>query len=264
MKNRLRGLCAMACCMLPWAISYGATLAAQGKDRNALWKQIHNVCTTKAENHVFPPSPCIEVETGPDGYAVFKDRHGHYQYLLLPLARISGIESPALLQPDAPNYFADAWTARIYVEAALHETQPRDVISLAVNSPQSRSQDQLHIHIDCIRSDVRNVVRQLLPVITNHWHWLPEGLPPNDHLYEARWQSGIALTINPFKDLAKTLAHGDALANHSIAVLAATSPLGEPGFVLLSGRVDRSKEDRASAEELQDVGCAIARQTRQP
>ena len=61
----------------------------------------------------------------------------------------------ALLKVHSENYFADAWQAREYVSGALHEVLPRDDIGLAINSLRGRSQDQLHIHIDCIRPDVR-------------------------------------------------------------------------------------------------------------
>jgi CDP-diacylglycerol pyrophosphatase len=43
---------------------------------------------------------------------VLKDIHGVLQYLLIPTARVSGIESPLLLQADAPDYWAAAWQAR--------------------------------------------------------------------------------------------------------------------------------------------------------
>jgi len=41
-------------------------------------------------------------------------------------AGVSGIESPILLTPDAPNYFADAWEARRYIDEELHRTLPRE------------------------------------------------------------------------------------------------------------------------------------------
>ena len=53
---------------------------------------------------------------------------------------------------------------------------PRDDISLAVNSVYGRSQNQLHIHIDCVRSDVRNALRAADPTIRgpgrpSAWRW---------------------------------------------------------------------------------------------
>ncbi len=50
------------------------------------------------------PAPCAEVK--PDaGYAVFKDRNGPLQYLLMPTYRINGTESPLLLKSGTPNFF---------------------------------------------------------------------------------------------------------------------------------------------------------------
>lgn len=235
--------------------------AQKFEDRNVLWNVIHQRCAPKAEQRIFPPAPCADVQLGPGGYAVFKDRNGPYQYLLLPLARVAGIESPALLAPDATNYLAEAWMARLYVEAALHAAQPRDVLSLAINSSQGRSQDQLHIHIDCLRGDVRDAIHRWIPAITQDKDWrpLPEGLPPAGHRYMAKWMSGENLRDNPFKDLAGATPSNDALATHSLAVLGAYAPSGQPGFVLLSGRVDAATGDHGHAEELQDTTCAIAR-----
>lgn len=231
------------------------------EDRNRLWMLVHDGCAPAAARGIYPPSPCAEVDAS-HGYAVFKDRVGRYQYLLLPLARIRGIESPALLAPDAPNYFADAWVARLYVETALHAAQPRDVLSLAVNSAHGRSQDQLHIHIDCIRADVHAALQRLLPTITGHWHPLSRPLPPYQHVYQAMWVDGEALSINPFKALASTLPAGESMASHSLAVVGADSPEGKPGFILLSGHAGPLHEGGGSAEELQDIDCATAIRTK--
>ncbi|RDS86324.1 CDP-diacylglycerol diphosphatase [Dyella psychrodurans] len=228
------------------------------EDRNILWTLVHQRCVSKAERRIFPPAPCTDVELGQGGYAIFKDRDGPYQYLLLPLARITGIESPALLAPDAANYFAAAWKARLYVDASLHASQPRGVVSLAINSSLGRSQDQLHIHIDCVRGDVQDAIHRWLPRITPDWRPLPEGLPPFGHRYAAKWVSGENLRDNPLKDLASALPRNDTLATHSLLVMGAYSPSGAPGFVLLSGRADTATGDRAHAEELQDTTCAIA------
>ena len=89
-------------------------------------------------------------------YAVLKDQSGATQVLVIPTTRVTGIESPALLDPAAPNYWADAWQARHDVEQFAHREIPREDIALAVNSGYARSQDQLHIHVDCIRPDVRD------------------------------------------------------------------------------------------------------------
>src|ERR1700723_3475452 len=87
------------------------------------------------------------------GFVVLKDITGIAQFLLIPTARISGIEDPEILDPQATNYWDAAWRARYFVDERLPTSLPRDAVSLAINSSVGRTQDQLHIHIDCIRPD---------------------------------------------------------------------------------------------------------------
>lgn len=248
------GLSSVAWCLSP-------AHALDEVPRDHLWTLIHDSCAIAAEHQVYPPSPCAEVAAiagGSGSYTVFKDHTGRFQYLVLPLAHISGIESPVLEAADTPNYFAAAWNARLYVEAALHQPIPRDAMSLAINSAYGRTQDQLHIHIDCVRPDVHQVLQRLVPTLSEQWRPLAEPLPPAKHRYQARWVSGSTLPLDPFKSLAASLPRGDRMAAHSLAVVGAHSPTGEEGFILLSGRVDEAVGDRGHAEELQDIECAIA------
>lgn len=250
--------------MAPLSVKSTATspqAAAHAGDRDKLWHLVHGACAPAAAHGTYPPAPCAEVVAPGEpaqGYAVLKDRAGRYQYLVLPLARITGIESPALLAPDAPNYFADAWAARLYVEAALHRTLPRDALGMVVNSIDGRSQDQLHIHVDCLRPEVRDTLRRLLPTITTQWHALGTPLSHRRQRYQAMWVSGEELSANPFKMLAASLPAGDRMALHSLAVVGAYSPSGAPGFILLSGHVDRADGDHGNGDDLQDLDCAIA------
>jgi len=230
------------------------------KDRNALWKRVGRVCAPAAIAGAHPPSPCTEVpgEGAHGGYAILKDQIGRYQYLVIPLDRISGVEDPVLQTARSPNYFARAWEARSYVEAALHGPRARDQLMLAVNSRYGRSQDQLHIHIDCVRTDVHGVLQRLLPSLGNQWQRLAEPLPPFGHAYDARWVDGASLSVDPFKSLAAVLSAGDAMDLHGLAVVGARAPDGRPGFILLSTKATFNPGNRGSAEELEDHQCAIA------
>ena len=228
---------------------------------NALWHLIHDHCAVAAAQGDYPPAPCVEVDSANGtarGYAVLKDRVGRSQYLVLPLARITGIESPLLLRADAPNYLADAWTARRYVEAARHQSLSREQLSLVVNSYYGRTQNQLHVHVDCIRPDVHDALQRLLPAIGEHWQPLSEPLPPHGRAYTARWVSGDTLALNPFQSLAASLAAGDSMAEHSLAVVGASNASGEAGFILLSNRRQRGRHDHGNSDDLQDKSCAIA------
>ncbi|MDA3913898.1 CDP-diacylglycerol diphosphatase [Oleiagrimonas sp.] len=232
-------------------------------DPNVLWHFVHDQCAPKASRGVYPPLPCVEVNlphNTQQGYVVFKDRAGRYQYLVLPLAHITGIESPELVAPDAPDYVADAWTARMYVEAALHKRVPRDMLGLVVNSARGRSQNQLHIHIDCIAPAVHAELQRLQPGITRHWAMLPIHLPDSMHgrAYMARWIAGATLTVNPFRLLAHALRTGDSMANHSLVVVGARDKQGRPGFILLSTRADPATGNNGNSDNLQDTTCTLA------
>lgn len=232
---------------------------AKHTNPNILWHLVHDDCAPAARSHQYPPKPCVEVSAPPGhfdrGYAVLKDINGRYQYLVLPLIRITGIESPAILQPNAPNYLVDAWTARLYVEAALHKAVPRDELSLAVNSKYGRTQNQLHVHVDCIRVGVHDTLSKLLPDITGRWK--PLSMRLRGHVYKAEWVNGASLTVNPFRALAQALPSGAEMGRYGLAVVGAYSPAGKPGFILLATRADVAAGNHGSAEELQDRSCAI-------
>ncbi|MGI4983774.1 MAG: CDP-diacylglycerol diphosphatase, partial [Janthinobacterium lividum] len=134
---------------------------------NALWAITHGMCVPNAAR-TGSPSPCAEVDAAA-GVVIIKDIRGRSQHLLIPTARVSGIESPALLRPGSPNYFFDAWARRAYVIATLGKPLSDDELSLAINPTTARSQEQLHIHIDCIRPDVRESLAAADARITDQW-----------------------------------------------------------------------------------------------
>ncbi|HKM74303.1 MAG TPA: CDP-diacylglycerol diphosphatase, partial [Stellaceae bacterium] len=156
----------------------GTALSGNAADPDALWKIVHQQCVPDQQQKG-DPAPCALVELQPGdakGYAVLKDIVGATQYLLIPTARVPGIESALLLASGAPNYFADAWRERGYTERAAQRALPREAISLAINSAFGRSQNELHIHIDCVRTDVRAVLQRQLAAIGDTWAPLAEPL----------------------------------------------------------------------------------------
>ena len=229
-----------------------AAPAARASDPSALWHIVHDRCVPDQRDHG-QPQPCEQVSLA-GGWAVLKDRRGVAQYLLIPTARVSGIEDPAVLAPDAPDYFAAAWAARDDVAARLGYPVPRDGLSLAINSPTGRSPDQLHIHIYCLRPDVRAALRADRDRIGGAWAPLPGGLL--GHSYLARRIDGADLAgASPFRLLAAAPQVGAGGIGAWTLVVA-----GVPdGFVLLADRADPTTGDRAEGEELQDHACALAR-----
>jgi CDP-diacylglycerol pyrophosphatase len=253
LPRRSLGLSAVAVA----AVLLIAVVAVRAADPDALWKIVNGQCVPDAQLHA-DPSPCSLVNFL-DGYAILKDRDGATQFLLIPTTRITGIESPELLAPNAPNYFADAWGARSFVDETARRRLPRDALSLAINSESGRTQNQLHIHIDCVRADVRDALAQHTAAIGGAWAPFP--VPLAGHSYRAMRVAGDTLAnANPFKLLADGVPGArDDMGQQTLVTVGATMPDGKPGFVLLNDHVDAATGDRASGEELQDHDCALAR-----
>lgn len=73
----------------------------------------------------------------------------------MPTYRINGTESPLLTKPQTPNFFWLAWQARSFMSMKHGSEVPDSAISLTINSPTGRTQNHFHIHISCLRPDVR-------------------------------------------------------------------------------------------------------------
>jgi CDP-diacylglycerol pyrophosphatase len=243
-----------------WALLLGLACApagAQAADPSALWKIVNGQCVPH-ETTQRDPSPCssVDLANGVDkGFALLKDREGIAQFLLIPTTRISGIEDPVILDPEATNYWDAAWQARYFVEERLHTSLPRDGFALAINSSVGRTQDQLHIHIDCIRPDVRETLARNLETIGTTWAPFP--IPLVGHSYRAIRISQSTLDgVNPFRVLAEgDPTTGGDISKHTIALVGETFADGSDGFVLLDDHADLLHGDHASAEELEDHDC---------
>jgi len=228
--------------------------------RNTLWEVVHNLCVPGQSEH-HNPKPCLQVNLDggiESGFAVLPDPRGGAQFLLIPTTRISGIESPIVRGPHATNYFADAWEVRTYLNKALHQTLPRDGIGLAINSAVSRSQDQLHIHLSCIRADILETLHKNEGKIGEQWALLNVAL--FGHYYIAMWVTGDQLRpYNPFRLLAERLPDAARdMGNRTLVVVGLTRSDGTKGFVILADRVNKERGDLAFGEGLLDHACRIA------
>ena len=216
---------------------------------DALWRLIQRDCQPADRQ----PGCLLLDESAQGRHVLVKDHHGAYQYLLMPLDKISGIESEALYQPGSLNYFAAAWQARRFTEQALGRPLPRHIASLALNSPHGRSQHQLHIHIDCLRVEVADAVAAQVAGLDSQWRPLP--VPLRGHGYIGLYLQGQQLTANPLHLLEQHVGMA-AMGDWSVVVAGAEDARRGPGFVLLATRVDVAGGNEASAEELQDHACA--------
>ncbi len=234
-----------------------APASGHASNPSALWNIVNGECVPH-ERDTRDPSPCsrVDLTDGQDkGFAILKDTRGIAQFLLIPTARVSGIEDPAILVPGSPNYWDEAWQARYFVEERLQTELPRDALALAINSSVGRSQNQLHIHIDCVKPEVRATLAANLNKVTGVWAPFPE--PLAGHHYQAiRIAHDTLEGVNPFRVLADSGVRD--MGMHTLVLVGATLPDGQSGFVLLDDRADLLAGDVASGEQLQDHTCAVA------
>ena len=239
------------------ALAAAAWLApplADASNPNALWHVVHDLCVTDMKvSHL--PAPCLEVNRR-GGYAALKDLKGKTQILLIPTARVTGIESPKLLAEDSPNYWQAAWQARRYFEARAGGAAPRDDIGLAINSIYGRSQNQLHIHIDCIRPDVKEALEDHADEIGGHWRLLDVDLA--GERYRAMRLYGDDLSAqDPFKLLAgESDKVRESMGSQTLAAIGWDFH-GRPGFILLAATGGVPTNPQGASEDLLDHDCQV-------
>lgn len=222
---------------------------ANAADTNALWHIVSEQCVpNQKKNHT--PRPCELVDLAA-GYAVLKDLVGNTQFLLIPTRQLRGIESPELLASGAPNYFQDAWQARRFVEQRARHQLPPDALGLAINSISGRTQNQLHIHIDCVRLDVSTILRSHAAAIGESWAKFPARLV--GHEYLAMRLTGSDLAGNPFVLLANAPGAPKDMAHWTLVVIGS-----KDGFVLLAGHATPASGNWGEGEQLLDHSCAAA------
>jgi len=217
-------------------------------DPSALWRIVHDQCVPH-EREFATSLPCAAVDEAA-GYAILKDRNGASQFLLIATARVSGIEDPAVLAAGAPDYWIPAWRYTRLVEALIGRALPRESLSLAINSANHRTQDQFHIHLDCIRADVRDALRTHGARIGETWSVFP--VPLAGHTYRAVRMATLAQPgATPFHRLASLPEAKSDMGAESLVAVGARFANGDTGFYLLETR-------EGPGEELQDHRCAVA------
>lgn len=251
-----------AACLLALAAvvtALAAAVTARGAGRNQLRFIVQQQCIPhwlKAHD----PAPCISVSlrgSGPAaaGFALLADQKGGAHFLLIPTQSISGIESPAVRAPGALNFFDAAWNARAVLDTVVGHPVAREVIGLAVNSIWARSQDQLHIHIGCLRPFVYDALHADAPRIGATWSPLTMSV----FRYQAIRINGRDLhSTNLFERLADGLPGArDAMGQFTLFVAGMAFKEG-PGFLVLAGR------SVPGTETLLDASCALAGGLRGP
>lgn len=238
-------------CLVVWAAAALPAAADSGNVRDKLREITRMECLPhwlKAGN----PSPCLAVKvTRPKpmrGYCVLPDRKGGVHLLLIPLEPVSGIESPDAWHAKGPNYFEEAWRARGEVSKLAGRAVPPEDIGLAINSLYSRSQDQLHIHMSCLRPSVQEQLKENEDAIGRDW----SPIVVRDTRYYALRLMGKDLPANPFSLLVQRLPGArQSMAAYTMLVAGMHFKQG-PGFVVLAAKF------APGSELLLDPTCALA------
>jgi CDP-diacylglycerol pyrophosphatase len=228
-------LCASGC----------AALAAA--DPNALWSIVDHQCVPVAKASG-GAGMCTAVDLSKH-YAILKDINGNTQYLLIPTDRITGIESPRILDADAPEYWADAWSARQTVGSRIGLTFPPNQLGLEINSKYRRTQQQLHIHMDCMRENVIQALARYRTIAPDQWHWTTL----DGDAYRVMRVTSLTGASDPFRVVARDRQGVDAMAQQTILVTGAGRSDNDGWLIVNSGL----ELDNGSAEGLLDHMCQI-------
>ena len=216
--------------------AFAAHAGVTDATRGALWKVVQ-ACVL---NHSLTGAafPCLEVNVadGADrGYVILRPPLGPPDLLLAPTKKIVGVEDPSLRDLEAPNYFEDAWNARKFLRDAQQTSLPHDGVALAVNSRQSRTQDQLHIHIGCLSGSARRSIQILAPALPTD-RWISVGKPfHGPELWGRLLVAGDLANANPFRLVSEGWP-GPARDRSQLLIMVVGIKLseGREGFALLT------------------------------
>jgi len=221
------------------------TRAQHFEPRDALWSVVRACQLAKATLGI--PAPCIDIRSSSDGYgvAILRAPFTGAHLLVVPLSKISGIEAPELRGPAGGAYLSAAWMAR----GELHngtDIKDWESVGMAINSARNRSQDQLHIHVDCLTAQARAGFKTLEPT-DGRWKLLSNGV----------WARVVRTEDLRVPNLFATMLDGlppghDGLGAVNLGIAGVRFLNGTHGFVLLISRI-------TSLEQILDASCGFLR-----
>ena len=219
--------------LLVIAVTAFAT-SAIGLDRLAL-RQVVRACVADFKV-TGAPFPCLEVDlsSGEDrGYIVLRPPRLN-DLILTPTRKIVGIEDPLLQSAEAPNYFNAAWRARSFLNGADGRAREHDEIALVANSAAVRTQDQLHIHVGCLKTPARRMLAAAAPKVPIG-KWVQIGaVVPHTVFWGMRIRGADLSDIEPFRLAAEALA-GEVIPPRNLMIAAAGVRVeGDDQFLILA------------------------------
>lgn len=137
---------ALAALLLGTPVAGAAGDRTGGLPRDALWTVVQS-CVL-ARQTIGVSFPCVEVDAPgtPGAVAVLRPPIEDTHLLVVPQQRLAGIEA-ADPSADMARVWQRAWESRRLLST---RAVPWDRAGMALNGPRIRSQDQLHIHVDCL------------------------------------------------------------------------------------------------------------------
>ena len=144
--------------------------------------------------------------------------------------------------------------ARHFATEGLARPPARADLALAVNSRLGRSQDQLHIHVDCIRPKVRQALAdQTSDLDTRRWRRIAV-MPRAPRYWALAVETADLGGINIFDLVADGLSIAPADMDDTTIVVVGTAG-AKPGFVVLARQRIQNSSDEAHGEALLDHSC---------
>lgn len=224
--------------------------------RGALWLVVRS-CALARET-LGTALPCLVVEPAAErapGYAILRAPGSPTHVIATPTVPISGIESAAVLRPEAGAYWRAALAARRFVQDGASGPVPLGDIGLAINSERTRSQDQLHIHAECLAPPVLAAAR------AQDWTggpgWQPLERPVFSDRFVGRRVSADEIGSGNVFAILSSLPGGRGDSDRQMGTIAAILvPAADEradGYILLASRARRQ-----SIEELLDASCSAA------
>lgn len=243
-------------CLMTAALVMAAG-AAEASERNRLWAVVRTCAS--AYRWTGLSFPCLAVDLPGNnlklGSAVLRPLHTD-ELILSPTRETAGIEDPFLQSDEAPNYFAAAWRARSFLKGPDGAPPARDEVALIVNTKGTRSQDQLHIHIGCLRPDVRRFLdeaAQRMPL--NQWTRIGPVVPRQIY-FGVRVTEADFQTLNPVRIAAQGFA-GAARNPGGLMVMAVGARVHEEDDMLILALFEGvdGRIQHVGAEDLLDRSC---------
>jgi CDP-diacylglycerol pyrophosphatase len=243
-------------CLIVFSLLSACQSVKAQKNPDVLWYFVNQKCVPnfKVNNN---SAPCDKVELkndGVSGHVVFKDKNGPLQYLLMPTEKITGIEDPKILDQNTLNYFAIAWKERDFMAKKYNAPIDDSIISLTINSSLGRSQNQLHVHISCIRPDIAQTLSNHLDSLTENWSLIPGGLMGHHYFFKSLELRDL-MSENSFLILQEIPEAKNNIGEFGMGLVVIKDLNGAIKYILLADQALPAEGDYGSVEEIQDHTC---------